>query len=198
MLVTALSQVLRRGRTSSAHAAHLDWPKRLNMAMDAAKGMLHLHLCDPPIIHRDLKSPNLLVDKHWRVKVGAPPWSVTCFVYSYCPCMQRSRHVVKGMLSSRRTLALHNTQVAASWIAMFRVIVSCATVPEGLAARRAGVRLQPVAGDGGQRRAEQHGGQQPAVAGARDPRRSALHRRGRRVQLRHHHVGAAHVGGPVE
>ena len=49
---------------------HLDWPKRLNMAMDAAKGMLHLHLCDPPIIHRDLKSPNLLVDKHWRVKVG--------------------------------------------------------------------------------------------------------------------------------
>ena len=55
---------------------HLDWPKRLNMAMDAAKGMLHLHLCDPPIIHRDLKSPNLLVDKHWRVKVrcfGLPP-----------------------------------------------------------------------------------------------------------------------------
>jgi serine/threonine protein kinase len=39
------------------------------MAMDAAKGMLHLHLCDPPIIHRDLKSPNLLVDKHWKLKV---------------------------------------------------------------------------------------------------------------------------------
>jgi serine/threonine protein kinase len=65
----SLTDVLRRGRASPAHAAALDWPRRLNMAMDAAKGMLHLHLCDPPIIHRDLKSPNLLVDKHWKLKV---------------------------------------------------------------------------------------------------------------------------------
>jgi len=65
----SLTDVLRRGRASNAHAAALDWPRRLNMAMDAAKGMLHLHLCDPPIIHRDLKSPNLLVDKHWKLKV---------------------------------------------------------------------------------------------------------------------------------
>ena len=38
-------------------------------ALDAAKGMLYLHAHSPPIIHRDLKSANLLVDKHWRVKV---------------------------------------------------------------------------------------------------------------------------------
>lgn len=31
------------------------------------QGMLQLHTRQ--IIHRDLKSPNLLVDKHWRVKV---------------------------------------------------------------------------------------------------------------------------------
>ncbi len=30
--------------------------------------MLHLHSHRPMIIHRDFKSPNLLVDKHWRVK----------------------------------------------------------------------------------------------------------------------------------
>ena len=30
--------------------------------------MLQLH--SKHIIHRDLKSPNLLVDKHWRVKIG--------------------------------------------------------------------------------------------------------------------------------
>jgi serine/threonine protein kinase len=30
----------------------------------------YLHTCKPPIIHRDLKSPNLLVDDAGRVKVG--------------------------------------------------------------------------------------------------------------------------------
>ena len=34
-----------------------------------AQGLLQLHSHRPAILHRDLKSPNLLVDKHWRVKV---------------------------------------------------------------------------------------------------------------------------------
>jgi serine/threonine protein kinase len=43
--------------------------RRLSVSDAVLQGMLHLHLCDPPIIHRDLKSPNLLVDKHWKLKV---------------------------------------------------------------------------------------------------------------------------------
>ena len=46
---------------------------RLNMVLDAAKGMMYLHSSEPPVIHRDLKSPNLLVDKHWRIKVTCLP-----------------------------------------------------------------------------------------------------------------------------
>ncbi|CAN4108640.1 unnamed protein product [Withania somnifera] len=34
-----------------------------------AKGMDCLHTSNPTIVHRDLKSPNLLVDKNWNVKV---------------------------------------------------------------------------------------------------------------------------------
>jgi serine/threonine protein kinase len=40
------------------------------MALDAAKGMNYLHNFDPPVIHRDLKSQNLLVDQGYTVKVG--------------------------------------------------------------------------------------------------------------------------------
>jgi serine/threonine protein kinase len=32
--------------------------------------MNYLHKLNPPIVHRDLKSSNVLVDKNWTVKVG--------------------------------------------------------------------------------------------------------------------------------
>ncbi|GKV03577.1 hypothetical protein SLEP1_g15851 [Rubroshorea leprosula] len=47
----------------------LDEMRRMRMALDVAKGMNYLHTSHPPIVHRDLKSPNLLVDKNWVVKV---------------------------------------------------------------------------------------------------------------------------------
>ncbi|KAG9453015.1 hypothetical protein H6P81_005919 [Aristolochia fimbriata] len=48
----------------------LDIRRRLRMALDVARGMNYLHRRNPPIVHRDLKSSNLLVDKNWTVKVG--------------------------------------------------------------------------------------------------------------------------------
>ncbi|KAK4434251.1 Serine/threonine-protein kinase CTR1 [Sesamum alatum] len=47
----------------------LDQRRRLRMALDVAKGVNYLHRLTPPIVHWDLKSPNLLVDKNWNVKV---------------------------------------------------------------------------------------------------------------------------------
>lgn len=47
----------------------LDERRRLRIALDTARGMNYLHNCTPMIVHRDLKSPNLLVDKNWVVKV---------------------------------------------------------------------------------------------------------------------------------
>ncbi|OMO66817.1 hypothetical protein CCACVL1_20983 [Corchorus capsularis] len=46
----------------------LDERRRLNMALDVARGMNYLHQLKPPIVHRDLKSPNLLVDSNYTVK----------------------------------------------------------------------------------------------------------------------------------
>lgn len=47
----------------------IDEKRRIKMARDVAKGMNCLHTSMPTIVHRDLKSPNLLVDKNWTVKV---------------------------------------------------------------------------------------------------------------------------------
>ncbi|KAI3903345.1 hypothetical protein MKW98_031999 [Papaver atlanticum] len=58
----SLFQLLRRCK--------LDKRRRVLMALDIARGMTYLHSRNPPVVHCDLKSSNLLVDKNWTVKVG--------------------------------------------------------------------------------------------------------------------------------
>ncbi|GAA0142594.1 non-receptor serine/threonine protein kinase [Lithospermum erythrorhizon] len=68
-----VTEFLPRGslfRLLQRNMPKLDWRRRIHMALDIARGMNYLHHCNPPIIHRDLKSSNLLVDKNWTVKVG--------------------------------------------------------------------------------------------------------------------------------
>jgi len=48
----------------------IDWKLKLRLAIDACKGMEYLHSFNPPLIHRDIKSSNLLIDKKWRCKVA--------------------------------------------------------------------------------------------------------------------------------
>ena len=93
----SLYDCLATAREQPAAAAQLTWPRRLAMAVDAAAGLFYLHRRG--ILHRDgenllnglapaltmggvaenpcvvhvsvtVKSPNLLVDEHWRVKVA--------------------------------------------------------------------------------------------------------------------------------
>ena len=43
---------------------------RLAMGLEIAEGMKFLHCQEPAIIHRDLKSANILVDTHYHCKVS--------------------------------------------------------------------------------------------------------------------------------
>ncbi|KAH9326573.1 hypothetical protein KI387_006751 [Taxus chinensis] len=49
----------------------LDWNTRLKVVLDAAQGLEYLHLgCSPKIIHRDVKTANILLDKKFNGKLG--------------------------------------------------------------------------------------------------------------------------------
>nr|POE57752.1 putative leucine-rich repeat receptor-like protein kinase [Quercus suber] len=49
----------------------LDWMRRLKITLGTARGLAYLHeLANPPIIHRDIKSTNILLDEHLNAKVS--------------------------------------------------------------------------------------------------------------------------------
>uniref|UniRef100_K3Z4L8 non-specific serine/threonine protein kinase n=1 Tax=Setaria italica TaxID=4555 RepID=K3Z4L8_SETIT len=49
----------------------MEWPTRLKIALGAAKGLAYLHEdCHPKIIHRDIKSSNILLDFKFEAKVA--------------------------------------------------------------------------------------------------------------------------------
>eukprot|EP01087_Luapelamoeba_hula_P007953 TRINITY_DN1967_c0_g1_i1.p1 TRINITY_DN1967_c0_g1~~TRINITY_DN1967_c0_g1_i1.p1 ORF type:complete len:883 (+),score=141.90 TRINITY_DN1967_c0_g1_i1:59-2707(+) len=54
----------------SKEEVQLDWKLALRLVTAAAEAMHVLHCWKPCIVHRDLKSPNLLVDKDWNIKVA--------------------------------------------------------------------------------------------------------------------------------
>ncbi|KAL5206969.1 hypothetical protein ABZP36_031404 [Zizania latifolia] len=71
--LSILTEYLPRGslyRLLHRPNSQIDETRRLKMALDVAKGMNYLHTSHPTIVHRDLKSPNLLVDNNWVVKVS--------------------------------------------------------------------------------------------------------------------------------
>jgi hypothetical protein len=66
----SLADLIQLANRCPPIASQLTWERRLQMALEAAQGMLFLHNHKPQVIHRDLKSPNLLVDQAWVVKIG--------------------------------------------------------------------------------------------------------------------------------
>lgn len=65
----ALSRHLFHWKSSNLEP--LSWTRRLNIALDVARGVEYLHnLAHQTFIHRDLKSSNVLLDEDFRAKVA--------------------------------------------------------------------------------------------------------------------------------
>jgi serine/threonine protein kinase len=57
--------------SGSAQDVILDWPKRLRIAVGIAQGLCYMHHdCSPPIVHRDIKTSNILLDSEFNAKVA--------------------------------------------------------------------------------------------------------------------------------
>ena len=49
-------------------------PPLVLIPTQVALGMIYLHTCDPPVLHLDLKSANILLDEHNTAKATQPDW----------------------------------------------------------------------------------------------------------------------------
>ncbi|KAI6671843.1 hypothetical protein NL676_006728 [Syzygium grande] len=60
-----------RQHLSANNSNVLSWSQRLHIAIDAAQGLDYLHNgCKPPIVHRDLKTPNILLNENMQAKIA--------------------------------------------------------------------------------------------------------------------------------
>jgi hypothetical protein len=64
-----LHNVLTKRKIGEA-PTKIEWRTRVQMGIDLAAAVAFLHQQSPPVLHLDIKSPNLLVDKDMRLKLA--------------------------------------------------------------------------------------------------------------------------------
>ncbi|XWS42000.1 hypothetical protein CRYUN_Cryun17cG0130800 [Craigia yunnanensis] len=61
----------RKCSSSSSHVAFLTWSQRLQVALDVANGLQYMHEhTQPNIVHRDIRTSNILLDSKFRAKIA--------------------------------------------------------------------------------------------------------------------------------
>lgn len=61
----------------------LNWGRRIRLALQIAKAIETLHTQNPPIIHRDIKSANVLIDRNFNARLGDFGLALRCHVNDF-------------------------------------------------------------------------------------------------------------------
>ncbi|OLP86699.1 putative serine/threonine-protein kinase [Symbiodinium microadriaticum] len=62
--------VFRRLQRCAQDNVPFTWRERLSVAFDASCGLSHLHNASPKVFHRDIKCPNILLDRNGTAKIA--------------------------------------------------------------------------------------------------------------------------------
>ncbi|CAN8289561.1 unnamed protein product [Cochlearia groenlandica] len=66
-----LKEILSGKRNWKRDSFYLRWGTRLKIAVEAAQGLEYLNKgCTPPIVHRDVKTANILLDENFQAKMA--------------------------------------------------------------------------------------------------------------------------------
>nr|UYM26437.1 STK1 [Diospyros kaki] len=60
-----------------------NWGRRIRLALQTAKAIDALHSAVPPVIHRDIKSANVLIDRNFNARLGDFGLALRCHVDDY-------------------------------------------------------------------------------------------------------------------
>ncbi|KAL1211213.1 putative LRR receptor-like serine/threonine-protein kinase [Cardamine amara subsp. amara] len=62
---------LRQHLSGERGGSPLKWSSRLKIVVETAQGLEYLHTgCQPPMVHRDVKTTNILLDEHFQAKLA--------------------------------------------------------------------------------------------------------------------------------
>ncbi|KAJ9179494.1 hypothetical protein P3X46_011276 [Hevea brasiliensis] len=91
-------------------ASQLDWPTRLKIARGASCGLAYMHqICEPHIVHRDIKSSNILLDEKFEARVA--DFGLSRLILPY------HTHVTTELVG---TLGYIPPEYGQAWVATFR------------------------------------------------------------------------------
>lgn len=60
-----------------------NWARRIKLALQTAKAIDTLHSSSPPVIHRDIKSANVLIDRNFNARLGDFGLALRCHADDY-------------------------------------------------------------------------------------------------------------------
>jgi serine/threonine protein kinase len=69
--ICIITELMPRGSLRDVvRSQQLNWTRKLNLAIEITRGLQYLHSQSPPVLHRDLKTLNILVDESFHIKLA--------------------------------------------------------------------------------------------------------------------------------